>query len=288
MVFGPGGGVTLADGSVPTPCRCFFPPQVALMKQMREEQQRRRLAETKRNREIAQLKKEQRRQEVRSQPFRVSLCWGGGVCAAPAPQGARKYQLVTLGVPAVPLASLGAVSPQQGSPGGITPRGFPHLPVQWLGMLWAPHHAPGGGCATKTSPEAGNLLADKIRSDPTRAKATPRGDGGVCGHRCGVRVVLLSPSGAKSVFLVQFQIRALESQKRQQEIVLRRKTQEVRGGHLWGGPSQAVAQRHRLTWAVLAGSGTPKGWEGVYGCREPGWGKVGDSGGTELPISWGS
>nr|XP_025036847.1 kinesin-like protein KIF21B [Pelodiscus sinensis] len=39
------------------------PPQVALMKQMREEQQRRRLVETKRNREIAQLKKEQRRQE---------------------------------------------------------------------------------------------------------------------------------------------------------------------------------------------------------------------------------
>ncbi|XP_039421220.1 kinesin-like protein KIF21B isoform X1 [Corvus cornix cornix] len=37
--------------------------KVALMKQMREEQQRRRLAETKRNREIAQLKKEQRRQE---------------------------------------------------------------------------------------------------------------------------------------------------------------------------------------------------------------------------------
>nr|XP_023403965.1 LOW QUALITY PROTEIN: kinesin-like protein KIF21B [Loxodonta africana] len=36
---------------------------VALMKQMREEQQRRRLVETKRNREIAQLKKEQRRQE---------------------------------------------------------------------------------------------------------------------------------------------------------------------------------------------------------------------------------
>ncbi|KAM5301845.1 kinesin-like protein KIF21B isoform 2-T2 [Glossophaga mutica] len=37
--------------------------KVALMKQMREEQQRRRLAETKRNREIAQLKKEHRRQE---------------------------------------------------------------------------------------------------------------------------------------------------------------------------------------------------------------------------------
>lgn len=39
------------------------------MKQMREEQQRRRLVETKRNREIAQLKKEQRRQEVRGSPW---------------------------------------------------------------------------------------------------------------------------------------------------------------------------------------------------------------------------
>ncbi|XP_070601259.1 kinesin-like protein KIF21B isoform X1 [Erythrolamprus reginae] len=37
--------------------------KVALMKQMREEQQRRRMVESKRNREIAQLKKEQRRQE---------------------------------------------------------------------------------------------------------------------------------------------------------------------------------------------------------------------------------
>ncbi|KAM9707268.1 kinesin-like protein KIF21B isoform 3-T3 [Dama dama] len=37
--------------------------KVALMKQMREEQQRRRLVETKRTREIAQLRKEQRRQE---------------------------------------------------------------------------------------------------------------------------------------------------------------------------------------------------------------------------------
>lgn len=35
------------------------------MKQMKEEQQRRRMVEAKRNREIAQLKKEQRRQEVR-------------------------------------------------------------------------------------------------------------------------------------------------------------------------------------------------------------------------------
>lgn len=40
--------------------------QVALMKQMKEEQQRRRMVEAKRTREIAQLKKEQRRQEVRT------------------------------------------------------------------------------------------------------------------------------------------------------------------------------------------------------------------------------
>lgn len=36
------------------------------MKQMKEEQQRRRMVEAKRTREIAQLKKEQRRQEVRT------------------------------------------------------------------------------------------------------------------------------------------------------------------------------------------------------------------------------
>lgn len=51
--------------------------QVALMKQMREEQQRRRLAETKRNREIAQLKKEQRRQEVRA--WLATRCQGAGL-----------------------------------------------------------------------------------------------------------------------------------------------------------------------------------------------------------------
>lgn len=54
------------------------------MKQMKEEQQRRRMIEAKRNREIAQLKKEQRRQEVTSRyislAFSVSLpkpcmCW---------------------------------------------------------------------------------------------------------------------------------------------------------------------------------------------------------------------
>lgn len=77
----PGQGQTLTQTpSAATPCRVLatcpalshhcplFPSQVALMKQMREEQQRRRLVETKRNREIAQLKKEQRRQEVRDSP----------------------------------------------------------------------------------------------------------------------------------------------------------------------------------------------------------------------------
>lgn len=45
------------------------------MKQMKEEQLRRRMVEAKRNREIAQLKKEQRRQEVR-----VCVCQGVFVC----------------------------------------------------------------------------------------------------------------------------------------------------------------------------------------------------------------
>lgn len=54
------------------------------MKQMREEQQRRRLAETKRNREIAQLKKEQRRQEVRAQHLARAL-QAGQLRLGPAP-----------------------------------------------------------------------------------------------------------------------------------------------------------------------------------------------------------
>lgn len=52
------------------------------MKQMREEQQRRRLVETKRNREIAQLKKEQRRQEVRGALRSPSLARGGAGAGA--------------------------------------------------------------------------------------------------------------------------------------------------------------------------------------------------------------
>lgn len=48
------------------------------MKQMKEEQQRRRMVEAKRNREIAQLKKEQRRQEVREH---LMIAFGAEICA---------------------------------------------------------------------------------------------------------------------------------------------------------------------------------------------------------------
>lgn len=58
--------------------------QVTLMKQMKEEQQRRRMVEAKRNREIAQLKKEQRRQEVR-------LDVGGGNMFALRPWSKFKF-----------------------------------------------------------------------------------------------------------------------------------------------------------------------------------------------------
>lgn len=86
MVLGGSPWLLGAPGAHPVPL-FFSPLQVALMKQMREEQQRRRLAETKRNREIAQLKKEQRRQEVRIQPFCVSLRWGGGgLCCSGTPR----------------------------------------------------------------------------------------------------------------------------------------------------------------------------------------------------------
>lgn len=81
--------------SSPASRRGLCPSQVALMKQMREEQQRRRLVETKRNREIAQLKKEQRRQEVR-----------GGFEDPPAPQLPR-----LAGFPAAPPASRPWVPP---------------------------------------------------------------------------------------------------------------------------------------------------------------------------------
>lgn len=78
-----------------------------------------------------------------------------------------------------------------------------------------------------------------------------------------------------SFSLMQFQIRALESQKRQQEIVLRRKTQEVgeeRGfpPHSpqlpWRSGPQCLAQRNPILQTGLAlGMRFPKGKEGFYG-----------------------
>lgn len=45
--------------------------QVRLMKQMKEEQEKARMTESRRNREIAQLKKEQRKREVIWQNFHL-------------------------------------------------------------------------------------------------------------------------------------------------------------------------------------------------------------------------
>jgi len=92
------------------------------MKQMREEQQRRRLAETKRNREIAQLKKEQRRQEVRAQPACVPLgipargaagLAGGAVCPALTLRSAHKHQSVKLRALLHPWPHQGLRSPSR-------------------------------------------------------------------------------------------------------------------------------------------------------------------------------
>lgn len=50
---------------MPSYCMCVFVHQVALMRQMKEQQERNRATECRRNREIASLKKDQRRAEVR-------------------------------------------------------------------------------------------------------------------------------------------------------------------------------------------------------------------------------
>lgn len=47
----------------------FFLVQVRLMKQMKEQQEKNRMNESRRNREIASLKKDQRRQEVSGEEF---------------------------------------------------------------------------------------------------------------------------------------------------------------------------------------------------------------------------
>lgn len=65
-------------------------------------------------------------------------------------------------------------------------------------------------------------------SETVDTKVTAPSVGG--GSPGTVTIAGVSGQDPNSLSLVQFQIRALESQKRQQEIVLRRKTQEVRGG----------------------------------------------------------
>lgn len=84
-----------------------------------------------------------------------------------------------------------------------------------------------GGACSQSQLKAGSLLVVKIRGE-----TVPKGALGLQPHLGWTSGVSFSFS------LMQFQIRALESQKRQQEIVLRRKTQEVRkGGFLHIAPS---------------------------------------------------
>lgn len=66
------------------------------MKQMKEEQQRRRMEEAKRTREIAQLKKEQRRQEVRTRICSWSFgeIWKCSTCQLPS--SIHQYQIRAL------------------------------------------------------------------------------------------------------------------------------------------------------------------------------------------------
>lgn len=54
-------------------CLVVFVHQVALMRQMKEQQERNRATECRRNREIASLKKDQRRAEVRHSELFMSF-----------------------------------------------------------------------------------------------------------------------------------------------------------------------------------------------------------------------
>lgn len=199
------------------------------MKQMREEQQRRRLAETKRNREIAQLKKEQRRQEVRA--------WLATCCPRPRAGAGLAGDAVFV----LLWHSRGSQIPRSSVPccthgltGGCTvlaehswmngSRRLPTAPVVVVG------DAVGGGMCNQSQLKAGSLLVVRIRSE-----TVPKG---ALGLRPPLRCLGWTSGVSFSFSFMQFQIRALESQKRQQEIVLRRKTQEVRkGGFLHIAPS---------------------------------------------------
>lgn len=66
------------------------------MKQMKEEQQRRRMVEAKRTREIAQLKKEQRRQEVRPRVCSHEVRKYANVSNLNSPSSDHQYQIRAL------------------------------------------------------------------------------------------------------------------------------------------------------------------------------------------------
>ena len=163
--------------------------------------------------------------------------------------------------------------------------GCPELPVRLWEMPSAPRRARGSVCH-RGQPTAGHLRAVGIRSETGHTRVTaPSAGGGSPGTATIAGVSGWDPRSA-SLSLVQFQIRALESQKRQQEIVLRRKTQEVRGGMgglpprspqpLWGSWPPRVAQRHRVPWTVPAlGAGCPKEQRN---CPRPGAAEPGSRG----------
>lgn len=139
---------------------------------------------------------------------------------------------------------------------------LPTAPVVVVGVLWE------GGTCNQSQLKAESLLVVRIRNE-----IVPKG----CDHHC----VGWTSGVSFSFLLMQFQIRALESQKRQQEIVLRRKTQEVRkGGFLLIVPSShrdlGLSARFRETPSFRQGWlwewGSQKGREGRNqvgnGCRQ--------------------
>lgn len=137
--------------------RPLCPSQVALMKQMREEQQRRRLVETKRNREIAQLKKEHRRQEVRAPHPRCRALQGSGAALPCTEQGPRP-PVMGGNVPGSPADRPVAVeSPEKGPCG----EGGCHA-------LWDSGQAPG-----RVGPAGGTLRPGRaLNADPRTLVST--------------------------------------------------------------------------------------------------------------------
>ena len=212
------------------------------MKQMREEQQRRRLVETKRNREIAQLKKEQRRQEVRGSPWGppASLCawlplgshsraWKGQGTAGfwSSPSSVWGWGAQGMGDPS-PRWQDPARGHQQSRAGTVQrPALSPLVPDP---LLCGGEEAQGISCTERrvcaVTSGKGNqtprpLLSISFGYTGISPKARPSPTE-VGRPGCGAEVWTPTPFSHP-----QFQIRALESQKRQQEMVLRRKTQEV-------------------------------------------------------------